>query len=129
MPVTPWKVARAAYKPPAGPTETLERLGFWRSFFGLATTVFVSIDVRPISDVADDAGTNVLRNALLGLLAVAVSMVVVGLLTRPEYRRALGTLRVAGRIILFLVTVLLPIYLITEFLVGKDLPFEDATEV
>jgi hypothetical protein len=111
-------------------TGTLERLGFWRSLLGLATTVFVSIDTRPVSDVVvDDAGTNVLRNALLGLLAVPVSMLAVYFLTQRQYRAELGFRRVIGRLALFLTTVLLPVVLITEFLIGKDLPFENATEV
>lgn len=130
MPLNPLKVAKAAYKPSPEGMETLERVGFWRSLIGLATTVLVSIDVRPVSDVVvDDTGTNVIRNAILGLLAVPASMLLVYFLTHREARRELRFLPVFGRVALLITTVFMPVYLITEYLMDTDLPFTHDTEI
>lgn len=103
----------------------MERLGFWRSVSGLATVVIASVGTRSVSDVVvADTGGKVITNGTVGLIAVPVSVAVVYFLTLPGFRRELGFRSIARKLTLLTVTVILPVVVITLFLIGKEIPFK-----
>ena len=61
--------------------------------------VFVSLDTRHMSEIVDDTGTNVIRNVMLGLLAIPVSIAVVYFLTHRPARPELRFWPVVGKLI------------------------------
>lgn len=116
----PWTVAQALFDPPDGSglrSETLNRLGFWRSALGLATVVLVSITFgkSPYASVKD----NILEVAVSAVISAAVMLFCLAglyLVTKRGQRRTLvrGAGRMVGNVVLVVFTVVTP-FLFTEY--------------
>lgn len=97
---------------------------------GMAVVVLVSLNVRPTSEaLVEETGAKPLVNATIMVLAVPLAVLIVLLITRGPARKLLGYRRMGRTFGLWLITVALPIVLLSEIdFESKGLPFENVSE-
>lgn len=85
----PWQASKALFKPAAvrsGRDELLERIAFWRSAAGLLTVTLATRGYRSAWDNLGEALEKARMNAIYAMCAAPVVLVVLHVVTRPEFR-------------------------------------------